>query len=81
MARHSLDQTSWLELVRYLEPARVRMVIVAVAGVAITYGINMGPWGDLIASGWELVFPVILAVAQGEWTRTVVSPSAVNGIE
>ena len=83
MGDHSLDATSWWTRVRMLEPARVRAVVVALVTIGAIWGIDLSPLGDRLAETWDQVWmliPIISALAQGEWTRSVVSPSAVNGL-
>lgn len=83
MGDHALDSASWWARVRLLEPARVRAVVTALVTIAAVWGVNASPLGDRLTETWDQVWillPIISALAQGEWTRTVVSPSAVNGL-
>ena len=84
MGDHSLDTASWWTRVRLLEPARVRAVAVALIGAAAIWGLDISPWADRVTETWALLFPllaILQGLVQGEWTRTVVSPSAVNGLK
>ena len=84
MGDHTLDSTSWWARVRLLEPARVRAVVASLVAIGVIWGLDVSPWADRVTETWALIFPllaVIQGLVQGEWTRTVVSPSAVNGLK
>ena len=84
MGDHSLDATTWWERVRLLEPARVRAVVASLVAIGVIWGLDVSPWADRVTETWALIFPllaVIQGLVQGEWTRTVVSPSAINGLK
>ena len=84
MGDHTLDTVSWWARVRLLEPARVRAVVASLVAIGVIWGLDVSPWADRVTETWALIFPllaVIQGLVQGEWTRTVVSPSAVNGLK
>lgn len=80
MGRYSsTPQTIWTKI-RLLEPAMLRAIITAIVGALAVWGVNAADLGGKIGTTWALLFPLI-ALVQGWWTRTVVSPSEINGIE
>ena len=65
---------------RLIEPAMLRGILTAIAAAFAIWGINLSPWADRVSDTWALLFPII-PIIQGWWTRTVVSPSEINGID
>lgn len=66
---------SWWAGLRTAEPALVRAVVAAGVGALLIWGVDLTEWGDRVSATWALLFPLI-ALLQGWWTRTVVTPTA-----
>ena len=85
MARHAkritlLDRIErWWEYLRFMQPAVLRGMVVAVVSAAAAWGLDLTQWGDRITWTYEALF-VAASLIQAAWTRTVVSPSTINGI-
>lgn len=85
MARHAkrittLDRIGrWWEYLRFMQPAVLRGMVVAAVSAAAAWGLDLTEWGDRITYTYEALF-VAASLIQAAWTRTVVSPSTVNGI-
>lgn len=80
IARHAApggpgDEPSWWARLRTAEPALVRAVVAALVGALLIWGVDLTQWGDRVNATWALLFPLI-ALVQGWWTRTVVTPTA-----
>lgn len=65
----------WLKKIAALDPAVVRAAITAVVGLAASLGYSLAAGGD---KAFEVYVAIagILAIVQGFWTRSAVTPNA-----
>jgi hypothetical protein len=69
------DAMTWWERVKTFDPALLRAILLALAIVLGTVGVEFTPIADRIEVAWTAVFAVIPLI-QGWWTRAAVTPAA-----
>ena len=70
---------TYLRMLHYFEPARVRAIWTAVVALAITLGVSIPADVDGKVTALIGALAVLLPLFQGEATRAVVTPSVVSG--
>ena len=74
MGKYSSEGLTAWERITLLEPALLRAFVVAIVGALGIWGLDIADVGEKVVQTWTLLFP-LLALVQGFWTRSVVSPS------
>ena len=74
MGKYSSEGLTAWERIKLLEPALLRAVLLGIGGALALWGLDITEVLGRVDETWVLLYP-LLALVQGWWTRTVVSPS------